>query len=98
MDLDQAILKQSQILARAERHLALHKLKERKADTRRKIEFGGLVIKAGMNQHAKAIILGALIEAAEALKDNPDYAKLLKTKGEAAFMGYLPTEKGETAC
>ncbi len=88
MDLDQAILKQSQSLARAERNLALLKLKDRKADTRRKIEWGGLVIKSGLHQYSKAVILGALIEATENLKDNPDYEKLLKTKGEAAFMGF----------
>ena len=37
----------------------------RKADTRHKIELGGLVIKAGLGDLDKAVILGLLIEARE---------------------------------
>ena len=42
-------------------------LKERKADIRNKIQLGGLVIKAGLDDEASAVILGALVEAMAAL-------------------------------
>lgn len=40
----------------------------RKEDTRRKIELGGLVIKAGLDQEDKAVLLGMLIDAFEQLQ------------------------------
>ena len=83
-----AILKKSQSIARLEKNLSLQKLKARKADTRRKIEFGGLVIKAGMDKHSKAVILGALIDALDNLENDKHYKKLCKMKGERAFMGF----------
>ncbi|EJZ9309670.1 conjugal transfer protein TraD [Escherichia coli] len=36
---------------------------ERKADTRHKIQLGGLVIKAGLGEADEAVILGALLDA-----------------------------------
>jgi hypothetical protein len=42
-------------------------LKERKADIRNKIQLGGLVIKAGLDDEVSAVILGALVEAMVAL-------------------------------
>ena len=86
------IKKHMQKIARLERTLALQKMKQRKQDTRRKIEFGGLVIKAKMDKYSKSIILGALIEAVENLKSDTNYKILLQTKGEAAFMGFTDTE------
>ena len=41
----------------------------RKGDTIRKIEFGGLVIKGGLGAESKAIILGAIADAACRLAD-----------------------------
>ncbi|KTD48053.1 protein TraD [Legionella rubrilucens] len=52
------IQKQQQAIARCEKSLALEKLKKRRADTRRKIELGGLVIKSGMDGFNKAVIVG----------------------------------------
>lgn len=49
------IIKQQQQVARCEKSLALEKLKKRRADTRRKIEFGGLVIKAGIDGFNRAL-------------------------------------------
>ncbi len=77
-----------QHVARLERSLALSKLKKRKADTRRKIQFGGLVIKANMDSHSKAIILGVLLDAAEQIERDPTVLTIYQQKGEAAFMGY----------
>ena len=37
----------------------------RKADTRRKIQLGGLIVKAGIAEEPAAVLLGLLLEAAE---------------------------------
>jgi hypothetical protein len=39
----------------------------RKADTRRKIELGGLIVKAGLAEEEAAVLLGLLLAAAKAL-------------------------------
>jgi Conjugal transfer protein TraD len=39
----------------------------RKADTRRKIQLGGLIIKACLADEAAAVLLGLLLEAAQKL-------------------------------
>jgi hypothetical protein len=43
---EKALIKAEQKVARLERNLALEKIKTRKAETRQKIELGGLVVKA----------------------------------------------------
>jgi hypothetical protein len=88
MNIDRDIIKQKQKIARMHRYLALQKIKKRKAETRHKIQLGGLVVKAKMDQHSKAIILGALIDAYENLQKDDNIKTLFKIKGEAAFMGY----------
>ena len=57
----------------------------RKADTYRKIQFGGLVIKAGLAAHDPAVILGALIEALQRMRADPNHAAHLKALGDASF-------------
>ena len=84
------IVKTEQKLARLERQLALDKLKSRKADTRRKIEFGGLVIKAKMDLHSKDVILGALLDAREQIERETGSKALFQSKGHAAFMNFKP--------
>mgnify|MGYP001365203413 CR=1 FL=1 len=88
MQLLDAIKEQQQKVARLERHLALEKLKARKSDTRRKIEFGGLVIKSKIDKYSKAVILGALIDALESIERDASYEKLFKAKAEAVFMEF----------
>jgi hypothetical protein len=39
----------------------------RKADTRRKIQLGGLIVKAGLAEEEAAVLLGLLLAAAKAL-------------------------------
>ncbi|GEM_PF-1246484 len=85
---DGEIKKQQQLVAKLERQLALLKIKERKRDTRKKIELGGLVVKAKMDGYPKSIILGALIDALEQIENNDGALSLFQSKGEAAFMGY----------
>ena len=57
----------------------------RKADTFRKIQLGGLVIKAGLAAHEPAVILGALIEALQRLHSDPSHAARMKALGDACF-------------
>lgn len=56
-----------QLLARTERALGRLRMNARQEDTRRKIQLGGLVIKAGMAEYPPAVLLGALALAANAL-------------------------------
>lgn len=86
MDTRELIVKQKQSLALTESSLALQKLKIRRADTRRKIELGGLVIKAGMDCYPKHVILGALIHSLS-LIDTDGYRDLFTSIGDHAFLG-----------
>ena len=40
---------------------------DRKADARRKIQLGGLIVKAGLDEEPAAVLLGLLLEAAQKL-------------------------------
>lgn len=51
-------------LARLESNLMREREQQRKQDTRRKIELGGLIIKANLDGLSKAQLLGLLVEAA----------------------------------
>lgn len=79
------IEKEKQNLALCEKSLAFEKLKKRKADTRRKIELGGLVIKAGMGEFDKAVVLGALIHAIRLTTQDSDCYKLFEDIGVNSF-------------
>ena len=57
----------------------------RKADTFRKIQLGGLVIKAGISAEEPAVILGALIDALEDLACDPNTRVRYKALGDACF-------------
>lgn len=74
-----------QKIAKLERHYALERVKERKRETRYKIQLGGLVIKSGIDKFSKNIILGALTDALENLERDADYQKLCEYKGEVSF-------------
>lgn len=57
---------------------------ERKQDTRRKIQLGGLVKKAGLGDESTAILLGMLLEASEELNSPNaiDARKRWRLKGD----------------
>lgn len=80
------IKKQKQVIARCEKSLALEKLKKRRADTRRKIELGGLVIKSGMDGYNKAVILGVLDEALTRLLADENFKMLCECRGDQLFL------------
>lgn len=85
MSMQKHIEKQKQQLVRCEKSLAQEKLKKRRADTRRKIELGGLVVKAGIDRYNKAVILGALSYTSQLSIDNFDYQVLFESKGNKLF-------------
>lgn len=58
----------------------------RSVDTRNKIELGGLVIKGGLSQESKAIILGAIVAASESIQNEPGARERFKLIGERAFL------------
>ena len=80
------IIKQQQQVARCEKSLALEKLKKRRADTRRKIEFGELVIKSGMDGFNKSVILGALCHVTQMIENDENYLPLFESVGDALFL------------
>lgn len=88
METQKKINKKTQTIMRLERQLIIEKIKERKQQTRRKIELGGLVIKAEMDQFSKDIILGALINARKEIQNDTNIKSVFKSIGNAAFMEY----------
>lgn len=80
------IKKEQQKIARLEKALVTEKLKKRRADTRRKIEFGGLVIKSAMDAHNKSIILGALAHALQLIEQDKNYITIFESIGDNLFL------------
>lgn len=63
-------------------------MQDRKADTRDKIQLGGLVVKAGLRDENKAILLGALLDLSDKIKiGDPEKIAYFKQRGEEAFKG-----------
>ncbi len=61
---------------------------DRKADARRKIQLGGLIVKAGLDEEPAAVLLGLLLDAA---------GRLAGPGGEAARERWLSTGAGAFA-
>lgn len=83
--LKKQIGKEKQLIARCENSLALEKLKKRRAETRRKIELGGLVVKSGMDGFNKAVILGTLSYGLKLIQQDSKYQVLFESIGDAIF-------------
>ena len=60
---------------------------ERKADTRRKIQLGGLIVKAGLAAEEPSVLLGMLTAGARVLRgpNAPDSRRRWKEIGNQAF-------------
>lgn len=86
MTTHQQIIKQQQQIARCEKSLVLEKLKKRKADTRCKIELGGLVIKSGMDGFNKSVVLGALSHAMQLIENDETHIMLFESVGDTLFL------------
>lgn len=85
MSMNNKIQQQKQLIARCEKAIALEKLKKRRTDTRRKIELGGLVIKAGMDGYNKSIILGSIFYSIQLLNQDITYKSLFENYGDSLF-------------
>jgi DNA polymerase I-like protein with 3'-5' exonuclease and polymerase domains len=88
METQKKINKKTQTIACLERKLTIEKIKERKKQTRRKIELGGLVIKAEMDEFPKDIILGALISVRKEIEKDSNAKSLFQSIGHSSFMEY----------
>ncbi|MDD4892454.1 MAG: conjugal transfer protein TraD [Candidatus Rickettsiella isopodorum] len=88
METQNKINKKTQAIARLERKLIIEKIKERKKQTRRKIELGGLVIKAKMDEFPKDIILGALISVRKEIEKDNNVKSLFQPIGKSIFMEF----------
>ena len=86
MTMLEEIEREKQLIARCEKSLAMEKIKKRRADTRSKIELGGLVIKATMNVYDKSIVLGALVHVFQLIDQNNDYLALFQSIGDNLLM------------
>ena len=86
MTMLEQIGKKKQLIARCEKSLSLEKLKKRKADTRRKIEVGGLVIKSSMDVYNKAVILGGLVRLVQLIAQDENHQKLFESIDNNLFM------------
>ena len=75
VDKDSVVFSLKQKVNRTELKLSSMITQHRKQDTREKIQLGGLVVKAGLRDEDKAIILGALLEVTKA-KQNNDEAQI----------------------
>ena len=62
-------------------------MQARKEDTRRKIQLGGLSIKAGLHEEPTAVLLGLLLEAKENLegKNGEKIREGYRLRGDIAF-------------
>ena len=89
MNINEQITQEKQQIAKYEKSLALEKLKKRRADTRRKIELGGLVIKSGFDGYSKATILGAIAYAKRLAIDDESYLSLFENIGNNLFLNHL---------
>ena len=86
MSTQDKIVKLTQHLDRYEQSLALESIKKRRADTRRKIELGGLIIKAGMDGFNKSVILGAITYAMELIGRDETCVLLFESVGDNLFL------------
>jgi hypothetical protein len=76
-----------QQLARAQAGLARERDKVRRVDTRRKIQLGGLIVKAALEEESAALLLGVLLETKEKLagSHSEQHRKQWQSKGQQDF-------------
>lgn len=74
-------------LAYLQRQYARLKTLDRKQDTRRKIQLGGLVKKAGLDNETTAVLYGLLLDAQEKLQGDEaeDFRHEWRVKGDLAL-------------
>lgn len=80
------IKRQKQKLERLLDRLTMISTLERKRDTRKKIELGGLCVKAHADTFPKNVILGLLVDAVDKIQSDPSYETYFASIGQAAFL------------
>lgn len=73
------------MLERAENRKRRSISESRKRDAREKIELGGLVVKAGLREADRAVLLGAMIELSRQSDNQSEWSRL-RAIGRAAFI------------
>lgn len=81
------LLKVRRKLAYLYRQYARVKNLERKQDTRRKIQLGGLIKKAGLDGESTAVLYGLLLEAQEKINqtDGEKYREAFRLRGDLSL-------------
>lgn len=77
-------------MASAKEKLQKAKEVERKLATRLKIELGGLIIKAGLAEEDRSVILGALLHVKKGLQENEKWRDGYRRMGAGAFAAKRP--------
>ena len=93
METRQRIKKEEAKLNRLTILQSKQKFQERRSDTRKKIELGGLVIKAKIDHLPKDILLGAFVYINEQLENDQNIEFLFQSKGSAAFLESMEVKK-----
>lgn len=93
-----SIFTPEQTLASLEHRHLVDKIKQRKLETRKKIEWGGLVVKSKMHLYSKEIILGSLIDAEEKMRsENGATAQnYFSERGKKAFSAFSSSSSSAT--
>ncbi|MDX2164238.1 MAG: conjugal transfer protein TraD [Gammaproteobacteria bacterium] len=62
-------------------------MQERKQDTRKKIQLGGLIKKVGLHEEPTAVLLGLLLEAKDNLESSTSdkFREAYRLRGDIAF-------------
>lgn len=71
--------------------------KLRKADTRKKIEFGGLAKIAGLLDTDKGLMLGLLLHIKTQMEEKPEKLEQYKLRGDSILKQREDVRKGETS-
>lgn len=74
-----------QKITQLENKLLIEKIKQRKQVTKLKIELGGLVVKAGLSELPKNVILGLLLDAKSKINDSEKILDYYKSLGNIEF-------------
>ena len=77
-----------------ERGARARRTKDRKRDAHEKIQLGGLIVKAGLRFEDRAVLLGLLDEARNALTDDQTRERY-RRRGKALFEHDSKTARGE---
>lgn len=65
-------------LDRLTRMLAMKRHEERRADAYRKIQLGGLIVKAGLADIPTNVLLGLLVDGRERIRDSAEAERLAR--------------------